>query len=81
MAARCARNAAIEAVKAGTKDCTIRLAYAPNTNVPLQEIWEMEQSGLKPKNGHFNFDAMLSKTSYVEFQKEIGVGVYGWKLD
>jgi len=81
MAARCARNAAIEAVKAGTKDCTIRLAYAPNTNVPLQEIWEMERSGLKPRNGYFNFDAMLSKTSCLEFQNEIGVGVYGWKLD
>jgi len=80
MAARSARNAAVHAVQTGALACTIRLAYAPNTNEPLQEIWEMGAKGERPLKGHFNFDAMLARTARWVEKDEYGMGIYSWAL-
>lgn len=78
MAARCARDAAVQAVRSGTNACTIRLAYAPDTNAPLQEIWELDSHGRRSPPGHFNFDAMLKSTQRNLPAQEWGRGVYAW---
>lgn len=80
MAARAARQAAIHAVQTGAPECTIRLAYAPNLNVPLQEVWELGCQGERQAEGYFNFDAMLARLPAGFPQSEQGNGVYTWEL-
>jgi S-adenosylmethionine synthetase len=80
MAARAARLAAVHAVQTGAPDCTIRLAYAPNRNVPLQETWSIGARGERQQRGFFNFDAMLVRTHQQILQAERGSGVFSWVL-
>jgi hypothetical protein len=74
MAARAARHAAIHAVQTGSPACTIRLAYAPNRNAPLQEVWELGRQG----KGYFDFGSMLARMPAGFPQNEQGNGVYTW---
>ena len=80
MAARAARQAAVRAVQTGAPACTIRLAYAPNRNAPLQEIWEMGSRGERQSTGFFNFDAMLSRLPPGLAAGDQGNGVFAWGL-
>jgi S-adenosylmethionine synthetase len=80
MAARAARQAAVHAVQTGAPECTIRLAYAPNRNAPLQETWEMGRRGERQGTGFFNFDAMLGRLPAGLAKRDQGNGVYAWEL-
>jgi S-adenosylmethionine synthetase len=80
MAARAARLAAIRSVQSGAGECTIRLAYAPNRNGPLQEVWEMAGRGARPQSGCFNFDAMVAGVQGNLPLTEQGKGVFHWAI-
>ena len=80
LAAKAARQAAVHAVQTGARDCTIRLAYAPNRNVPLQEVWEMEGRGERQSKGHFDFDQMLGRMEPGLPECDRGTGIFSWEL-
>lgn len=80
LAAKAARHAAVYAVQTGAKECTIRLAYAPNHDVPLQEVWELVDAGACQAKGYFNFDRMLSRMQPGLPERDRGAGVYAWEL-
>ena len=80
MAARAARQAAVRAVQTGAPECTIRLAYAPNRNGPLQESWEMGNRGERQSSGFFNFDATLARLPPGLAASDQGTGVFAWEL-
>jgi hypothetical protein len=80
MAARAARQAAVRAVQTGALECTIRLAYAPNRNVPLRESWEMGSRGERQGQGFFDFDAMLARLPPGLTEVDQGNGVFVWEL-
>ena len=78
LAAYVARQAAIHAVRTGSKECLIRLAYAPNCNGPLEVIWEMEGRGEKQPRSHFDFDAMLARVEAQAITASMGQGTHFW---
>ena len=78
LAACAARQAAIHAVRTGSKECLIRLAYAPNCNGPLEVIWEMEGRGEKQPRSHFDFDAMLARVEAQAITASMGQGTHFW---
>lgn len=78
LAAYAARQAAIHAVRTGSKECLIRLAYAPNCNGPLEVIWEMEGRGEKQPRSHFDFDAMLARVDVQAIATGLGQGTHFW---
>ena len=80
MAARRARQAAIHAVQTGAPECLIRLAYAPNRNTPLQEVWEIGGRGERQVKGYFDFDQMVAGLRPGFPKAEQGKGVYAWAL-
>ena len=53
-----ARRAALETVRSGAQSCTIRLAYAPNCDQPLELACEIEGRGRPPSRKDFGFRAM-----------------------
>jgi S-adenosylmethionine synthetase len=80
LAAKAARHAAVHAVQTGAHDCTIRLAYAPNRNVPIQEVWEINGRGERQARGYFDFDRMLGAMQPGLPARDCGAGVYAWEL-
>ena len=54
LAATAAREAALEAVKAGARECKVTLAYEPNGDVPLDVVYEIELApgGVGPAQRH-----------------------------
>jgi len=80
LAAKAARQAAVHAVQTGARGCTIRLAYAPNRNVPIQEVWEMDGRGERQAKGHFDFDRMLGRRESGLPACERGTGIFAWDL-
>jgi S-adenosylmethionine synthetase len=78
LAAYAARQAAIHAVRTGSKECLIRLAYAPNSNRPLEVIWEMEGRGEKQPRVNFDFDSMLARIEAQSISAGLGQGVHFW---
>ena len=80
LASRAARQAAVRAVQTGASECTIRLAYAPNRNAPLQETWELGSRGERQGNGFFHFDAMLARLPMGLALRDQGSGVFAWEL-
>jgi S-adenosylmethionine synthetase len=80
LAAKAARLAAVHAVQTGARDCTIRLAYAPNRNVPIQEVWEINGRGKRQAKGYFDFDRMLGGMELGLPARDCGAGVYAWEL-
>jgi S-adenosylmethionine synthetase len=80
LAAKAARNAAVVAVQTGARDCTIRLAYAPNRNLPIQEVWDMTGRGERQSKGHFDFDRMLARQVPGLPAMDRGNGIFHWEL-
>jgi len=80
LAAKAARLAAVHAVQTGARNCTIRLAYAPNRNVPIQEVWEMDGRGERQSRGYFDFDRMLGRLVPGLPVCERGTGIFAWDL-
>ncbi len=80
LAAKAARRAAVHSVQTGARDCTIRLAYAPNRNVPIQEVWEINGRGERQAKGYFDFDRMLGDMEPGLPACDCGAGLYAWEL-
>jgi len=80
LAAKTARNAAVHAVQTGARECTIRLAYAPNRNAPIQEVWEINGRGEHKPKGHFDFDQMLGRMEPGLSRQVRGNGIFAWEL-
>ena len=80
LAAKAARIAAVHAVQTGAQECTSRLAYAPNHDEPLQEVWDLVNSGACQAKGYFHFDKMLARMGPGLPQQERGAGVFAWEL-
>ncbi len=80
LAAKAARRAALHAVQTGARECTIRLAYAPNRNVPIQESWEMTGRGERQAKGCFDFDRMLGRMEAGLAECDRGSGIFAWEL-
>ncbi len=78
IAAYAARQAAVHAVRTGARECLIRLAYAPNSNAPLEVIWEMAGRGGKPPRAHFDFNAMLARVEVQAITAALGQGTHFW---
>jgi S-adenosylmethionine synthetase len=78
LASYAARQAAIHAVKTGARECLIRLAYAPNSNGPLEMVWEMDGRGERQPRAHFDFDAMLSRVDAKAISALLGQGTHFW---
>jgi S-adenosylmethionine synthetase len=49
-----ARQAAVEAVAAGAKECLLRIAYAPNLDAPLDVVAEFEGTPIRIDPGRFD---------------------------
>jgi S-adenosylmethionine synthetase len=80
LAAKAARQAAVHAVQTGARDCTIRLAYAPNRNVPIQEVWDINGRGERQPKGYFDFDRMLGAMEPGLPASDRGTGIFAWQL-
>lgn len=80
LAAKAARRAAVYAVQTGARDCTIRLAYAPNRNIPIQEVWEINGRGERQPKDYFNFDNMLRVMEPGLPVSDRGTGIRAWQL-
>jgi S-adenosylmethionine synthetase len=80
LAAKAARQAAVHAVQTGARDCKICLAYAPNRNVPIQEVWEVGGQGARQAKGHFDFDRMLGRMESGLPECDRGTGIFAWDL-
>jgi len=78
LAAYAARQAAIQAVRTGPKECLVRLAYAPNRNEPLEVIWEMDGRGERLPRSVFDFDAMLDRVDVSAISSRLGMGTHFW---
>lgn len=65
-------------MRTGSRECLIRLAYAPNSNRPLEVIWEMEGRGEKQPRAHFDFDAMLARVDVQAIAAGLGQGTHFW---
>ena len=78
LAAYEARKAAVHAVRTGAKECLVRLAYAPNSNTPMEVVWEMEGRGEKQSRTHFDFDAMLARVDVLAIAARLGQGTHFW---
>ena len=63
-AAMAAREAAVEAVKGGARECKVTLAYAPNRDEPLEMGVELRGSGCPPSLGWERFrQSILARVS------------------
>lgn len=58
VAARAAREAALHAVQTGARECKVTLAYAPNVDVPVEVVYEMEGRGERREVEWFRHSAV-----------------------
>lgn len=73
-----ARQAAIRAVKTGAQTCCVRLAWAPNTPVPLDVSYEMERRGDRRAVEWFAHDALCERFDPVQITAALGRGRHFW---
>ena len=79
LAAYAARQAAVEAVRTGARECMIRLAYAPNRDEPLEVVWELEGRGERQPRDFFAFGAMLARVDPAAITAALGSGTHFWE--
>lgn len=56
-----ARHAAICAVRSGASECSVRVAYAPNTHAPLDVSYDMSGRGKRQPTEFFTHNAAASR--------------------
>ena len=56
-----AREAAVQAVASGARECLVRLAYAPNVPEPIDVAYEMVGKGERGPDGFFEHGAMRER--------------------
>lgn len=73
-----ARQAAVEAVCSGAKECKITAAYAPNVDDPLEVIYEMDGKGTRLPNDWFRHTNIMARFDGLVIPPETGEGTHFW---
>jgi S-adenosylmethionine synthetase len=73
-AACAARQAALHAVHTGARECRVTLAYAPNRDLPLEVVYEMEQRGERCPPAWFAHSAVRERYVGGAFVAGLGTG-------
>ena len=50
------------------------VAYAPNSNGPIEMVWEMDGRGERQPRAYFDFDAMLARVEVESISAGLGWG-------
>ena len=53
-------------------------AYAPNSNGPIEIVWEMDGRGERQSWAYFDFDAMLARADVQAITAGLGQGTHFW---
>ena len=61
LAAYSARQAAVAAVASGAQECLVRLAYAPNGDLPLDVDYQMTGRGVRQREDFFSHEKMRGR--------------------
>ena len=69
-----ARQAALHAVHAGARECRVTLAYAPNRDLPLEVIYEMDRPGSRLAPAWFAHSAVRERYTGGAFVAALGRG-------
>lgn len=69
-----ARQAAVEAVKSGAEECQLRLTYAPNTDRPIDLVYDMVGRGHKQMAEYFSHQAMIKRYRDVSINQTMARG-------
>lgn len=80
VSAYAARHAAIKAVKSGAGECLVRLAYAPNINIPLNILFEMKNKVKTENIDFFDYRNMIKRYSPKFITSERAQGKYFYDL-
>jgi len=73
-AAYAARQAALHAVQSGARECRVTLAYAPNRDLPLDVVYEMDRRGSRQAPAWFGHSALRERYSSRSFIPGLGAG-------
>ncbi len=73
-AAYAARQAALSAVRTGARECRVTLAYAPNRDLPLEVVYEMERRGERCPPAWFAHSAVRERYTGGAFVAALGRG-------
>jgi len=73
-----ARQAAVEAVCRGARECRIMAVYAPNVDAPLEVIYEMDGRGSRLPNDWFGHKNIMARFGGLTIPSAIGDGTHFW---
>jgi S-adenosylmethionine synthetase len=76
LAAYAARDAAVQAVASGAKECLVRLCYAPNVSAPLDVDCQVTGKGVAPSADFFDHDRMRARYPASAIHRELGEGLH-----
>ena len=71
-----ARHAALHAVQTGAGTCRIAVAYAPNRDVPLDVVYEMDRRGERVASTWFAHSAVRERYQGGPFVATLGTGTH-----
>jgi S-adenosylmethionine synthetase len=69
-----ARHAALHAVRTGARACRISVAYAPNRNLPLDVVYEMDERAERLPGDWFSHSTVRERYRGGAFVAELGAG-------
>ncbi|PKN19292.1 MAG: hypothetical protein CVU71_07220 [Deltaproteobacteria bacterium HGW-Deltaproteobacteria-6] len=75
------RQAAVEAVCSGARECKITAVYAPNVDAPLEVIYEMDGRGSRLPNDWFQHKSIMARFDGLVIPPEIGEGTHFWNTE
>ncbi len=78
LGAYAAREAAVEAVRSGARECKIILAYAPNIHEPLELAYEMEGRGVTRGRSDFSHRVLRQRCSGFIIDDSWATGTHFW---
>jgi S-adenosylmethionine synthetase len=78
LGAYAAREAAVEAVRSGARECKIILAYAPNIHEPLELACEMEGRGVTRGRSDFSHRVLRQRCSGFIIDDSWATGTHFW---
>ena len=73
-AAYAARHAALHAVWSGARECRVTLAYAPNSDLPLDLTYEMDGRGARCESSWFAHPAVRERYTGKASVSSLGTG-------
>ena len=79
-AAYALRQAAVEAVAGGARECLVTAAWAPNTAQPLDVVWQLEGRGPRLPDAWFSHTAMIERTDVRTVDRRLATGRHFFDL-